>query len=111
MSELIKKEIASAIKWTWIICIAALAYYFVTPKYYISTKDGCHRLNQVTGEYCACCEVDDSGKFIFTKPFQQPQKITKVSSKVDFFDLIEDNALNGDSYETPDPDIEIHTYL
>lgn len=54
----IKREVVSAIKWTWLICVAAAAFYMVTPKYYIPAK-GQLRLNRVTGQVFECWDVNE----------------------------------------------------
>ena len=68
MTENMKKEIISAVKWTWIICAAAGAYYLVTPKYFIMNKGPMYQVNKITGEVRECYETDKTGKLIFTWP-------------------------------------------
>lgn len=43
------KEIASALKWGFIIIVAAVAYHMVAPKYYFM-KGGDLRGNRITGK-------------------------------------------------------------
>jgi len=51
MSDIAKKELASALKWTWVIVVAAIAYYNVAPNYYFMRQgsDLFHRGNKITG--------------------------------------------------------------
>lgn len=54
----IKREVISAVKWTWLICVAAAAFYMVVPKYDYF-KDGFLRLNRVTGQILRHTDVND----------------------------------------------------
>jgi hypothetical protein len=50
MSEISKKAIASALKWTWIIIVAAIAYNYIAPNYYFMRQgQQFYRGNKVTG--------------------------------------------------------------
>jgi len=49
MSDLIKKEIVSTVKWLFLIFISASAYFFVSPKYQPINEDQL-RLNSITGQ-------------------------------------------------------------
>lgn len=63
----IKMEAVSALKWTWLICVAAAAFYMVTPKYYITAK-GQLRLNRVTGQVFALLDDnEETGEFYYGK--------------------------------------------
>lgn len=51
MSDITKKELASSLKWTWVIVIAAIAYSLIAPNYFFMHQ-GIHyyKGNKVTGE-------------------------------------------------------------
>lgn len=49
MSEFIKKELISTLKLTWLIIVAACAFYNVAPKYEV-LKENNLRINRVTGK-------------------------------------------------------------
>jgi hypothetical protein len=50
MSEIVKKEFMSSLKWTWVIAVAAIAYNTVAPNYYFMKQGVTHlRGNKVTG--------------------------------------------------------------
>lgn len=50
MSDSLRNEFASALKWTWVIIIAAIAYNIVAPNYfYMRQGPNFYRGNKVTG--------------------------------------------------------------
>lgn len=49
MPDLVKKELASGIKWTFLIIVAAVTYYQVAPKFSPIGEDSL-RMNTITGE-------------------------------------------------------------
>lgn len=50
MSENSKKEFISALKWTWVIIVAAVAYNTVAPNYYFMKQGSTYlRGDKVTG--------------------------------------------------------------
>lgn len=50
MSNISKKEFASALKWTWVILVAAIAYNIVAPNYYFMRPGNTLlRANKVSG--------------------------------------------------------------
>jgi hypothetical protein len=50
MSEITKKEFASAMKWTWVIVVAAIAYSLVAPNYFLMKQNAALlRFNKATG--------------------------------------------------------------
>lgn len=68
MSEIIKKEIASAVKWTFVILIAATAYYMVVPKYQMRDKERT-RFNTSTGELVQFEVFGNDGKALFSTDY------------------------------------------
>jgi hypothetical protein len=50
MSEITKKEFASALKWTWVIIVATIAFYNFAPNYYFFKNGGnFYRVDKVRG--------------------------------------------------------------
>lgn len=69
MTEHLKKEIISAVKWTWIICAAAGAFYLVSPKYFFRfDKSEVWRVNKITGEGNVSYGLDDKGNINYAWP-------------------------------------------
>ena len=69
MTEHIKKEIISLLKWSILICLAAFAYYSVIPKYELFNR--VTRINRITGEAREIYSVDKTGKFVFEAPVNE----------------------------------------
>ncbi len=50
MSEITKKEIASALKWTWVIVVATIAYSLVAPNHFLMKQNAALlRFNKASG--------------------------------------------------------------
>lgn len=65
MLDLIKKELASTVKWTFLIGVATFSYYLVAPKYQAIDKEQ-YRINTITGQVYESPKV---GMIRWAKPY------------------------------------------
>lgn len=92
MSDWIKKELVSTVKWMWVITFASILFYMVSPKYQALHKNN-YRMNRVTGRvYSQALKSEPEYEYVEKPEAEDPFDCFKLTPKQHGFWFIENTS-------------------